>query len=90
MGTKYKLIFFVPLSALEAVKTAVFAASAGRYPGPGNYTECAWQTNGTASSAQEMLLIHTSERLAHWSMLRRSGWRRFAWERKLRRGPLRL
>ncbi len=47
MAIKYKLVFFVPLSALEAVKTAVFAAGAGRYPGPGNYTECAWQTNGT-------------------------------------------
>lgn len=46
-STKYKLVFRVPLSALEAVKTAVFAAGAGRYPGPGNYTECAWQTLGT-------------------------------------------
>lgn len=44
---KYKLVFRVPVSALEAVKTAVFAAGAGRYPGPGNYTECAWQTIGT-------------------------------------------
>jgi len=45
--TKYKLVFRVPLDALEAVKAAVFAAGAGRYPGPGNYTECAWQTIGT-------------------------------------------
>jgi hypothetical protein len=47
MTTKFKLVFFVPVSALDAVKTAVFATGAGRYPGPGNYTECAWQTNGT-------------------------------------------
>lgn len=45
--TKYKLIFYVPVSETEAVKTAVFAAGAGRYPGPGNYTECAWTTIGT-------------------------------------------
>lgn len=45
--TKYKLVFYVPVSDVEAVKTAIFAAGAGRYPGPGNYTECAWQTIGT-------------------------------------------
>lgn len=32
---------------MDAVKKAVFAAGAGRYPGPGNYTECAWSTIGT-------------------------------------------
>ncbi|KAJ4351577.1 uncharacterized protein N0V89_006920 [Didymosphaeria variabile] len=47
MATKYKLVYFVPLSALDAVKKAVFATGAGRYPGPGNYTEVAWQTLGT-------------------------------------------
>lgn len=45
--TRFKLIFFVPPSALEACKTAIFAAGAGRYPGPGNYTECCWTTLGT-------------------------------------------
>ncbi len=45
--TKYKLVFFCPFSALNAVKAAVFATGAGRYPGPGNYTECAWETAGT-------------------------------------------
>ncbi|KAH8761005.1 GTP cyclohydrolase 1 type 2/Nif3 [Diaporthe sp. PMI_573] len=45
--TKYKLIFYVPVSDMDAVKTAVFATGAGRYPGPGNYTECAWFTIGT-------------------------------------------
>lgn len=43
--TKFKLVFFVPISALEACKTVIFAADAGRYPG-GNYTECCWTTLG--------------------------------------------
>jgi hypothetical protein len=45
---RFKLVFFVPSSALEACKAAIFAAGAGRYPGPGNYTECFWTTMGTA------------------------------------------
>ncbi|KAK4142546.1 GTP cyclohydrolase 1 type 2/Nif3 [Dichotomopilus funicola] len=45
--TKYKLIFFVPPSALEACKTAIFAAGAGRYPGSGNYTEVCFTSFGT-------------------------------------------
>jgi hypothetical protein len=44
---RYKLIFFVPPSALSACKTAIFAAGAGRYPGPGKYTECCWTAMGT-------------------------------------------
>ncbi|KAF2738014.1 hypothetical protein EJ04DRAFT_509959 [Polyplosphaeria fusca] len=44
---KFKLVYFVPLSALSATKTAIFAAGAGRYPGPGGYTECAFTTHGT-------------------------------------------
>src|SRR3954447_25960923 len=43
----FKLVFHVPPSALEACKAAVFAAGAGRYPGPGNYTECCWTALGT-------------------------------------------
>ena len=39
----YKLCFYVPESHLEAVKTAVFAAGAGRM---GNYDCCCWQTKG--------------------------------------------
>lgn len=27
-------------------KAAIFKAGAGRYPGPGNYTECCWQADG--------------------------------------------
>lgn len=44
---RYKLIFRVPTSHLEACKTAVFAAGAGRYPGSGNYTECCFTVMGT-------------------------------------------
>jgi hypothetical protein len=39
----YKLGFYVPPSHLESVKTALFAAGAGRI---GNYDSCAWQTLG--------------------------------------------
>ncbi|KAF3084528.1 hypothetical protein TWF706_000747 [Orbilia oligospora] len=41
------LTFYTPRSSLEACKAAVFAAGAGRYPEPGNYTECCWTTFGT-------------------------------------------
>jgi hypothetical protein len=44
---RFKLVFYVPPTALEACKTAVFAAGAGRYPGPGGYTECAFVSKGT-------------------------------------------
>lgn len=39
----YKLIFFVPETHLEPVKTAVFAAGAGSL---GNYEQCCWQVLG--------------------------------------------
>jgi hypothetical protein len=38
--TRYKLIFLVPPPSLAKCKEAIFTAGAGRYPGPGNYTEC--------------------------------------------------
>ncbi|KAL9587170.1 MAG: hypothetical protein Q9212_000443 [Teloschistes hypoglaucus] len=44
---RFKLIFYVPESSRQACKTAIFAAGAGRYPGPGNYTECCWTALGT-------------------------------------------
>ncbi len=44
---RFKLVFFAPESALKACKNAIFAAGAGRYPGPGNYTECCWTAMGT-------------------------------------------
>src|SRR5947199_7631513 len=46
-AVRFKLVFMVPESSLNACKAAVFAAGAGRYPGPGNYTECCWTTMGT-------------------------------------------
>lgn len=45
---RFKLVFFVPPSSLSTCKAAIFAAGAGRYPGPGNYTECCWTSIGTA------------------------------------------
>ncbi|KAG9234193.1 hypothetical protein BJ875DRAFT_462138 [Amylocarpus encephaloides] len=43
---RFKLIFLVPPVSLAACKAAIFAAGAGRYPGPGGYTECCWQSVG--------------------------------------------
>ena len=40
----YQLCFYVPESHVEAVKTALFEAGAGRI---GDYDSCAWQTEGT-------------------------------------------
>lgn len=45
--TRFKLVYFVPPESLQAVESAVFAAGAGKFPGPGSYTECAWKTLGT-------------------------------------------
>lgn len=39
----YKLVFFVPESHLDLVKTAVFNAGAGRI---GQYEKCCWQVLG--------------------------------------------
>ncbi|UQB42622.1 NGG1p interacting factor NIF3 [Thiomicrospira microaerophila] len=39
----FKLIYFVPVEALDSTKQAVFSAGAGRL---GNYEQCAWQTLG--------------------------------------------
>jgi hypothetical protein len=39
----YKLAFFVPASHVEQVKSAVFAAGAGRI---GAYDHCSWQVLG--------------------------------------------
>jgi len=39
----YKLVFFVPLEYLEAVKNSVFAAGAGRI---GEYDRCCWEVLG--------------------------------------------
>ena len=39
----FMLCFYVPATALEQVKAAVFAAGAGRI---GNYDQCCWQVEG--------------------------------------------
>lgn len=39
----YKLVFFVPESHLEPVKTAVFATGAGKI---GDYDQCCFETRG--------------------------------------------
>ena len=39
----YKLVFFVPESHLDSVKTAVFSAGAGSI---GRYDQCCWQVLG--------------------------------------------
>ncbi|KAK3934379.1 putative GTP cyclohydrolase [Diplogelasinospora grovesii] len=44
---KFSLIFYAPPAAVAACKAAIFKAGAGRYPGPGNYTECCWSTLGS-------------------------------------------
>ena len=41
-----KLVVFVPPSALDAVRTALFAAGAGRI---GDYEHCSWFTEGTGT-----------------------------------------
>jgi hypothetical protein len=44
---RFKLVFYVLPANLEACKSAIFAAGAGKYPGPGGYTECAFVSKGT-------------------------------------------
>lgn len=45
--TRFRLVFNVPVPALEPCKAAIFAAGAGRYPGAGEYSECCWTIVGT-------------------------------------------
>jgi hypothetical protein len=41
-----KLVVFVPMEALDAVRDALFAAGAGRI---GDYERCSWYTEGTGT-----------------------------------------
>ena len=41
-----KLVVFVPVDALDAVRNALFAAGAGRI---GDYERCSWYTAGTGT-----------------------------------------
>jgi hypothetical protein len=43
---KRKLVVFVPASALDAVRDALFEAGAGRI---GEYERCSWYTEGTGT-----------------------------------------
>ncbi|PHH66377.1 hypothetical protein CDD81_7432 [Ophiocordyceps australis] len=47
MASCYSLVFYAPPAAVSACKTAIFAAGAGRLPGPSKYTECCWSSTGT-------------------------------------------
>ena len=46
MSGKAKLVWFVPAEALEATRSAVFDAGAGRI---GDYERCSWYTAGTGT-----------------------------------------
>ena len=46
MSGQRKLVVFVPQEALDAVRSAVFAAGAGRI---GEYEHCSWYTEGTGT-----------------------------------------
>lgn len=43
---RFKLVFFAPPASLPPIKTSIFAAGAGKYPGPGGYSECCFTTPG--------------------------------------------
>ena len=43
MSLVFQISFYVPEDNLEAVKTAMFNAGAGKF---NNYQNCAWQTMG--------------------------------------------
>jgi hypothetical protein len=43
---RVKLVWFVPVEALDATREAVFAAGAGRI---GEYERCSWYTAGTGT-----------------------------------------
>jgi hypothetical protein len=45
-ATLHKLVWFVPEDALDATRSAVFAAGAGRI---GDYERCSWYTRGTGT-----------------------------------------
>ncbi|TCK04915.1 YqfO family protein [Marinobacterium mangrovicola] len=67
----YKLCFFVPDSHLEPVKSALFAAGAGRI---GDYDSCCWQTLGTgqfrplAGANPHLGQVGQVERVEEWKV----------------------
>lgn len=66
----YKLTVFVPEEALEQVKSALFAAGAGKI---GNYEQCCWQVQGTG---QFMPLVGSNPHIGTQDSLERvNEWR---------------
>ncbi|MBU5616935.1 NGG1p interacting factor NIF3 [Psychrobacter sp. TAE2020] len=66
----YKLTVFVPNEALEQVKSALFAAGAGKI---GDYEQCCWQVQG---SGQFMPLAGSTPHIgSHDSLESVSEWR---------------
>lgn len=65
----FKLIFYVPEADLETVKSALFAAGAGRQ---GDYQECCWQTLGMgqfrplAGANPAIGLVGELEQISEW------------------------
>ena len=53
MTSKFRLVFYAPLSAVASCKIAVFTTGAGRYPEPGKYSECCWTVVGTGQFRPE-------------------------------------
>jgi len=45
-GDQRKLVVFVPAESLDTVRSALFAAGAGRI---GDYEHCSWYTGGTGT-----------------------------------------
>jgi hypothetical protein len=67
----YKLCFFVPESACETVKQALFAVGAGRM---GKYDQCCWQSLGTGQfrpldgSTPHLGQHNRLEKVAEWKV----------------------
>ena len=65
----YKLTVFIPGEALEQVKSAVFAAGAGKI---GNYEQCCWQVQGIGQfmpltgSKPHIGVQHSLETVSEW------------------------
>lgn len=74
---RFKLVFFVPLENLQAVNSAIFAAGAGKHPGPGRAA-----TLNARGSRSELVNFgrvirptRTLGRLVRWKRGRSTGWR---------------
>ena len=65
----YKLTVFIPEEALEQVKSALFAAGAGKI---GDYEQCCWQVQGVGQfmpltgSKPHIGVQHSLETVSEW------------------------